>query len=133
ALIRLARHDSSYATQAEAMLSLARSQAAQAYEEAMAGLSRDSFNEVIRAGALEALGETGDPRGLEVARAWCAAGRPERARNAAVTALGTLLRENRSQLTPRQAREYREFLVALLGDPSITARTNAAESLGKLG
>lgn len=84
------RGDPSYFVEGEAAKSLGRIRSARAFDALLASLAKDSWNETIRGRALEGLGELKDPRGVAVALDWTAAGRPQPARTAAITALEKL-------------------------------------------
>lgn len=61
-----------------------------AFETLQAALERDSFNQVVRQGALNGLVALKDARAIELALDWTTYGRPDLARFTAITALGSL-------------------------------------------
>ncbi|HSC76990.1 MAG TPA: HEAT repeat domain-containing protein, partial [Candidatus Acidoferrales bacterium] len=87
-------------------------------------LKRDSHREVIRKGALEGLAHLGDSRGLGIAMEWSKYGKPPRARESAIEAVGTLGQGNENTYN---------YLVSLLTDPYVWARQSALKALGTMG
>jgi aminopeptidase N len=90
-------------------------------------LEQPSWNDVIRCGALGALGALDDPGTLPLIQEWTQYGRSPQARIAAITALGTLGK----QAEPRQAAV--ECLVDLLDDRQLRVKNAAAQALGIIG
>ncbi|HXE76212.1 MAG TPA: M1 family aminopeptidase [Candidatus Xenobia bacterium] len=109
---------------AAAVKSLGRVGAAGAFERLRDALKRDSHREVIRRAALEGLAHLGDARGLGIAMEWSKYGKPPRAREAAIEALGTLGQGNENTYN---------YLVSLLIDPYVWARQSALKALGTTG
>ncbi len=109
---------------AAAVKSLGRVHAQGAFERLRDALKRDSHREVIRKGALEGLAHLGDSRGLGIAMEWSRYGRPPRARESAIEALGTLGRGNDNTYNS---------LLSLLNDPYMWARQSALKALGEMG
>lgn len=135
ALLSTAHGDSSDATTGQALVSLARARSPRALAEAEAALRRDSFGDVIRQNALDALAETADLRALPLAESWCGPSRSNRARGNALLAVGTLVQLNRGapELTAARLRAIRERLEGNLDDPFYQVRANACEALGRTG
>ena len=84
------RSDSSYYARAEAVKSIARLGALNAYEICMEALKVASHQDVIRSAALSGLGRLKDPRGVDHALKLVTYGQPPRVRSAAISALGRL-------------------------------------------
>ncbi|MGH9777088.1 MAG: HEAT repeat domain-containing protein, partial [Candidatus Acidiferrales bacterium] len=95
-----------------------------AFERLRDALKRDSHVEVIRRGALDGLAQLGDARGLGIAMEWSRYGKPPRARESAIEALGLLGRGKEETLS---------YLLGLLDDPYIWARRSALTAQGELG
>lgn len=95
-----------------------------AFEQLRAALERESHREVIRRAAFQGFAKLGDRRALPLALEWSAYGRPPRAREAAIEALGKLGRDDPEVLN---------HLLVLLNDRYIWARRSAVKALGKLG
>ena len=115
-----------YGTRAAAVLGLARIGAKDARNVAMNALEEESYRDLVRAAALEALAELEDPKALPTVRAWMAYGKPPRARLAAIDALPKLAPEG-----PERERAIRD-LIQLLDDPFVRARTAVMRSLAAL-
>ena len=109
---------------AAALKSLGKMQAPKAFETLRSALGRDSHRDVIRQKALEGLAELGDAPGLPLALEWARYGRPPRAREAAIEALGKLGRGDDNVF---------RYLTSLLADPYVWARRAALTALGELG
>ncbi|MFQ5664274.1 MAG: M1 family aminopeptidase [Terriglobia bacterium] len=110
---------------AAAVKALGGTRAEKAFEQLRAALARPSHREVIRRAVFEGLGALDDARGLKLAQKWSRYGRPPRAREAAIQALGKLGRHKKDEVL--------DHLLALLNDPYIWARRAALKALGKLG
>ncbi len=109
---------------AAALKSLGKMQAPKAFDTLRGALGRDSHRDIIRQKAFEGLAELGDARGLPLALEWARYGRPPRAREAAIEALGKLGRGNDDVF---------RYLTSLLTDPYVWARRAALTALGELG
>ncbi|MGH9812393.1 MAG: M1 family aminopeptidase [Candidatus Acidiferrales bacterium] len=119
----VARDAKSYVV-AAAVKSLGKVGAEGAFERLRDALKRDSHVEVIRRGALDGLAQLGDARGLGIAMEWSRYGKPPRARESAIEALGPLGRGKEETLS---------YLLGLLDDPYIWARRSALTAQGELG
>ncbi|MEX0762805.1 MAG: M1 family aminopeptidase [Dehalococcoidia bacterium] len=128
ALSDLIRDDPSYYVASTAAASLGKTKADKAYGVLLGALDRDSHMEAIRAGALSGLAElrTTDrsDEAREVASGWSEYGRPQRAREAAVAALGRLSDEKDDRSV--------EHLVDLLDDRWYRVRLYAVGALQRL-
>ncbi|MBI4467482.1 MAG: HEAT repeat domain-containing protein [Acidobacteria bacterium] len=109
---------------AAAAKALGKTRSERAFERLRAALSRESHRDVIRQKAFEGFAELGDPRAVPLLVEWASYGRPPRAREAAIEALGKLGRGNDDVL---------RRLLALVNDPYIWARRSALKALGELG
>ena len=92
-------------------------------------LERDSFNQVVRQGALSGLVALKDERAIPVALAWTEYGRPDQARFAAIGALGGLGK----LVKDKEKEQIVERLKDLLEDKNWRARIaaiGAAQTLG---
>jgi aminopeptidase N len=114
------RGDASYFVEAEAAKSLGRIRSTRAHDAITAALGKDSWNEVIRARALEGAGESRDERLLPVVMEWTLAGKPIPARAAAITALEHLGKEKDEAV---------DRLIDLLDDPHLRITTRAVATL----
>lgn len=116
--------DESYFVQAEAAISLGKTKQREAYEHLLKGLQIGSYAEVVRAGVLQGLAELGDERALEVAKEWCAYGRPHQVRVAAIKCIAKLGR----------GKEWAfELMADLLRDYWYAVRMAAAEAFKQWG
>lgn len=128
ALVRALNSDESYYARGEAVKALAAMDAKNGYSYCVDALKQSSFNETVRGGAMSALVELKDPRGIDHAMKWIEYGQPPRARRAAAGALGSL-----AEFDEDREDEIRERLIELLEDPSYRMRKSAMSALGKLG
>lgn len=122
------RTDSSYYAQADAIEGLTELGAAKAYDLCVEALDIPSYSDVIRRAGLAGLVRLNDPRGIDHALHWAAYGMPSHSRGSAIKALSKL-----ACIDPKRKTEIREFLVALLDDPSLKIRGNAMYALCTLG
>ncbi|MFC1547388.1 M1 family aminopeptidase [Candidatus Neomarinimicrobiota bacterium] len=122
------RTDSSYYAQADAIESLAEMGASKAYDLCVEALDVASYSEVIRRAALAGFASLNDSRGIDHALYWATYGRPSHSRSGAIKALSKL-----GGTSPDRKAEIRDFLVALLDDPSLKIRGGAMYALGELG
>ncbi len=109
---------------AAAVKALGKTRAEGAFEELRAALGRASHAEAIRRAALDGLAGLGDERGLALALEWSRYGKPARARESAIVAVGKLGRGKPDVL---------EALLPLLNDPYLWARRATITALGELG
>ncbi|MCH7878116.1 MAG: HEAT repeat domain-containing protein [candidate division Zixibacteria bacterium] len=127
ALQRVFTTDLSYLTQGQALKSLAKLRAPKAYRYCLDALKQNSHSEWIRKAAFEALVELEDKRGIDLAFKWSAYGKPERARTAAISALGKL-----ANFDKERADDIRERLEEFLDDKAPRIRGSAVVALKKL-
>ncbi|MBI2866702.1 MAG: DUF3458 domain-containing protein [Chloroflexi bacterium] len=120
ALAPMLKRDASYFVEAEAAKSIGRTKSPRAYELLEKALAKESYADVIRMLAFEGFGELKDERAIALAKEWSAYGKPPRAREAAIAALGKLGEDKR---------EVREHLEELLEDPAFRVKLQTAVSL----
>lgn len=123
ALTRLAQKDESYLVSASAARSLGQTKALDLATRLRPLLKRDSWADVVRAGALEGMAASGDEEFLSDLYTWSAYGKPLRARRAAISALAQL----------GEGRRVREHLTNLLRDRDPHLRTSVLGALERLG
>jgi aminopeptidase N len=91
-------------------------------------MDRASYLDVIRAHALAGMAETRDPRAIDLAKQWCAYGRPTRAR---VAAIGTLAKMAQYHETRRD--EIIDFLAPLTDDRDFMVRMRLPGAFEEIG
>lgn len=123
ALAPLARKDESYQVEAAAATAIGKTHADAAFDLLRRSLAKDSWNEVIRCGALAGYAELGDARAIPICLEWTKYGRPTYTRRAALSALGKI-GEGR--------KEVRDAVIALLDDKSFNVRMSAVAALEAL-
>jgi HEAT repeat protein len=124
-LARLAETDPSMQVRAEAVDALGARKAA-AHAGLIAELaSVPSHAERLRTSALRALAALDDERGLDLAIRYAAYGNLDRARPAAIDAVGKLAAHDKERAS--------DLLLALLEDPERRARSAAAGALAEMG
>ncbi|HSC88025.1 MAG TPA: M1 family aminopeptidase [Polyangiaceae bacterium] len=121
-LVELAKRDASYMVNATAARSLGKTRKKAAVERLRGLLKRDSWADVIRAGALDGMAASGDEDFVSDLLEWSQYGRPTRARRAAIAALGSL----------GEGRKVREHLGRLLVDKDPHLRTSVLAALERL-
>ncbi len=92
-------------------------------------LDRDSFNEVVRQGAISGLVALKDERAIPVALDWTSYGRPDQARFAAIGALGSLGK----LVKDREKEQVVDRIKELLEDKNWRARISAIGAAQNLG
>jgi len=122
-LAAIARKDPSYLVEAEAARALGRTKQAAALRPLLAMVDRQSWGDVIRAGALDGMGALRDEAALEPVLQRSAYGYPTRGRRAAIAALASL----------SDARRVREHLENLLDDRDPHLRIEVVAALERLG
>ncbi len=123
ALAPLARNDPSYHVEAAAAASIGKTHAKAAFDLLRKSLGKESWNDVVRCGALAGIGELGDVRAIPLCLEWTAYGKPTYARRAALAALGKI-GEGR--------KDVRDAVLALLDDRSFNVRMSAVAALEAL-
>jgi aminopeptidase N len=123
ALAPLARKDESYHVEAAAATSIGKTHAKAAFALLRRSLAKESWNDVVRCGALAGFAELGDVRAIPICLEWTTYGRPMFARRAALWALGKI-GEGR--------KDVRDAVIALLDDRSFNVRMSAVAGLEAL-
>lgn len=123
ALAPLAAKDESYHVEAAAATSIGKTHSKKAFALLRRSLAKDSWNELIRCGALAGFAELGDARAIPMCLEWTKYGRPMYTRRAALAALGKI-GEGR--------KDVRDAAVALLDDRSFNVRMSAVAALEAL-
>ncbi len=124
----LQKGDESYFVEAEAALALGKTRDPRAFDVLRQVLERDSYLDVIRAHALAGMAELRDERAVEIAKAYCAYGKPPRARVAAIGALAKLGREIETLRG-----KILDFLVSLAEDREFIVQMRLPGALEELG
>ncbi len=120
----IAREDSSYRVRSSALRSLARMKTPNAYEILTAAVSSDSPDGVLRDAALRAFGTLEDDRAVPFLRDWTVAGKDMRAREAAISSLAHLQKDNK---------EITNQIASYLSAPQFRLRMTAVFALGARG
>lgn len=124
-LADIAAHDPSYAVKAAAINGLAHHKAAD-HADLIADLVHyPSQHDQVRQAALSALAELDDERGLELGIEYSAYGFMDRARPAAISAIGKLSHYDADRAVP--------YLIALLQDPEHRTANAAGKALADAG
>jgi aminopeptidase N len=123
ALAPLLARDASYFVEAEAAMAIGKTRSTKAFALANKALGRDSFNDVVRCGALRGLAELGDERAIPIMLGWTEYGKPPYAREAAIVQLGKL---------GQGKKDVRARLIDLLDDKNFYARLAAIDALEAL-
>ena len=123
ALLPFAGRDKSYFVEAEAARALGRTRDKRAYEALEKAMSRDSYAEVVRAGACDGLAELRDEKAIPLLTEWTRQGKPQQARGPAIMALGKL---------GEGKREVLEHLTELVNDHWLRVRLSTIEALAVL-
>jgi len=120
----IARDDSSYRTRATALQSLGRMKSPNAYEVLTAAVNVDSPDGVLRNAALRAFGSLGDDKAVPLLRDWTAPGKDIDSREAAISSLARLQKDNK---------EITNQIAAFLSAPQFRLRITAVFALGSRG
>jgi len=122
-LAKLLKKDASYLVEATAATAIGKTRAKAAFALLREAAKRESWNDVVRSGALAGLAELGDERAVPVLIGWTKYGKSPFARRAALAALGKI-GEGR--------KDVREVVIALLDDRSFFVRMSAVGALEAL-
>lgn len=120
----VAREDKSYRARAAALQALGKVKATGALETLSASIAADSPENFVRNAALRALGPLGDDKAVPLLLEWSAAGKPIDTRQAAISSLARLQKDNH---------EITQKLAALTGEPHFPVRLSAVFALGSRG
>ena len=124
----LSTGDESYFVESEAAYALGRTRDARAFAHLQDAMGKESYLDTIRANALGGMAELRDERGIEVAREWCAYGRPPRTRVAAIGALARFAKLNESR-----REQMVDFLTPLVDDPEFMVRMRIPGAFEEIG
>jgi aminopeptidase N len=122
-LTPLARKDASYLVEAEAARALGRTRQTGVVKTLLGIVDRESWADVIRAGALDGMANSRDESAVDAVMTRTAYGYPTRGRRAAIGALPTL----------SDSRKVREHLEGLLEDRDPHLKIEVIYALEKLG
>jgi HEAT repeat protein len=122
--INAIKNDPSYFTIAEAAKGLGHTGFGRAYEVLTNTVKQESWQGIVRAGAITGLALLKDPRGIDVGLKYIAAGNPPAVRAASIELL--------SQVGKGDEKAF-EMLVAALKDPSLQIQFTAIQALGSIG
>lgn len=120
----IARDDSSYRTRAAALQSLGRMKTPNAYEVLAAAVNADSPDGFLRNAALRSFGSLGDDKAVPLLRDWAVAGKDMESREAAVSGLARLQKDNK---------EITNQIAGYLTEPHSPVRISAIFALGTRG
>lgn len=129
ALARILQGDKTDLVESAAASALGKTHQPQAFDALVGALGRSSFNEVVRAGAINGLVATRDDRATSYVLDWTTYGRPNQARFAAIAALGTLGK----QVKEADKEQIIDRLKDLLDDKHWRARVAAITAAHTLG
>jgi aminopeptidase N len=127
ALLPVAEHDDSYFVEGEAAKSLGRIRSTRAFGEMERALSRTYHDAIGQVLVFEGFAELRDERAIPIAKDWARYGRPPRAREAAISALGKL-----GNLSEEKREDVIDFLRPFLDDPWLGVRTRTVGALREL-
>jgi len=120
----IAKEDSSYRARASALQALGKLKAANALDTLMDAVKADSPDSFLRNAALRAMGELGDDKAVPTLRDWAAQGKRIDTRQAAISSLGRLDKNNK-EIT-QQISDY-------LMEPHFPVRISSIFALGARG
>jgi aminopeptidase N len=116
--------DSAYGVRAAALEALASIKAPNAFDTLSAAAKSDSPNDILGSAALSSFGILGDDRAVPVLLDWSAPGKPIRSRQAAIGALASVDRKNKS---------ITKTLISYLREPYFDVRLSTIFALGARG
>jgi HEAT repeat protein len=117
-------NDPSYFTIAEAAKALGQTGSERAFDVLSNTVKQESWQGIVRAGAISGLAALKDPRALEVGVKYIAGGNPPAVRVAAIEVLSQVGKGNDKAF---------ELLLAALKDPSLQIQFTAIQALGQIG
>ena len=123
ALAPMLAKDASYFVESEAATSIGKTRSRKAYALMEKALDKDSYDDVIRCGAMRGFVELGDERAIPLMMSWTEYGKPSFVRDAAIKALGKIGQGNA---------KVRARLFDLLDDKNFHARLAAVNALRAL-
>ena len=120
----VAREDSSYRARGAALRAIGRIKGAGAYETLSGAVNTDSPDGFLRNAALSGLGALGDDKAVPLLREWAAPGKDMDSREAAISSLGRLQKDNK---------ELTQVIAGYLQDSHFPVRRTAIYALGGRG
>ena len=120
----VAKHDDSYRAQASALMALAKLKAPNTLDTLMDAVKADSPDGFLRNAALRSMAELGDDKAVPVLREWAAAGKPIDTRQAAISSLARLDKNNK---------EITQQIAGYLMEPHFPVRISSIFALGARG
>jgi aminopeptidase N len=123
-LAKIATSDPAYRVRAAALQSLADLKAPNALDVLTAAVKSDSPDDILRRGALRALGDLGDDSAAPLVLEWSALGKPLTSRAAAISSLGQLDKSNK---------EITKALISYVEEGHRDVRFPAVFALGRRG
>ncbi len=123
-LAKIAASDPAYRVRGAALQSLADVKAPNALDVLTAAVKSDSPDDILRRGALRALGDLGDDSAAPLVLEWSAAGKPLTSRAAAISSLGQLDKGNK---------EITKALISYVEEGHRDVRFPAVFALGRRG
>jgi len=120
----IAREDDSYRARASALQAIGKLKAPNALETLTEAAKADSPDGFLRNAALRAMGELGDDKAVPTLREWAAAGKRIDTRQAAISSLARLDKNNK---------EITEQITGYLTEPHFRVRISAIFALGTRG
>ncbi len=120
----LEKGDESYFVEAQAARSLGETRSPKAFAALEKALTKESYGEVIRAGAFDGFAELKDEKAIPILKEWIKYGKPQPARAAAISALGKL-GEGKPDVV--------DLLIDLLDDSWLRVRLRAIDALEQFG
>jgi aminopeptidase N len=123
-LTSIAGDDSSYRARAAALQALGRLKAPGALTTLDAAVTADSPDGFLRSAALRSMGALGDDKAVPLLREWSAPGRPIDSRNAAISSLARLQKDNK---------EITQQIASYLSAPQFPVRMASIFALGARG
>jgi aminopeptidase N len=117
----IADQDSSYRARAAALQALGKLKAPNALTILNAAIAAESPDDFLRNAALRSLGPLGDDKAVPTLREWAAIGKPIETREAAISSLGRLQKDNK---------DITQQLASYLSEPHFPVRIAALFALG---
>jgi aminopeptidase N len=118
------KNDPSYFAIAEAAKALGQTGSPRAFEVLSEAIKQESWQGIVRAGAITGLASLKDPRAIDAGLKYIVAGNPPAVRMAAIELLSEVGKGNEKAF---------ELLIAALHDPSVQIQFTAIQALGQIG
>ena len=117
----IADQDTSYRARAAALQALGKLKAPNSFAILESAINADSPDDILRKAALRSLGTLGDDKAVPLLRTWSALGKPMESRQAAITSLGRMQKDNK---------DITKELSAYLLEPHFPVRMSALYAIG---